>query len=91
MLEHAASGEQVDLDQRLKMRFDAAQVAPRCADAVNELYVFSGAQGIYRDHPINRAWLDINAGRNHVANNIGKIGRNLGGTMMGLENDDTFL
>lgn len=91
MLEHAASGEQVDLDQRLKMRFDAAQVAPRCAEAVNELYVFSGAQGIYRDHPINRAWLDINAGRNHVANNIGKIGRNLGGTMMGLENDDTFL
>ncbi len=91
MLEHAANGEVLDIDDRLKMRFDAAQVATRCGDCINELFQFSGAQGIFRDHPLNRAWLDINAGRTHVANNIGKFGRNLGGTMMGLENEDTFL
>ena len=28
---------------------DAALVAPKCAEAVNKLFVFSGAQGIYRD------------------------------------------
>ena len=50
-----------------------------------------GAQGIFKDHPLNRAWLDINAGRQHVANNPFKFGRNLGGTMMGQENSDFFL
>ena len=38
-----------------------------------------------------RAWLDINAGRQHVANNPFKFGRNLGGTMMGNDNSDFFL
>ena len=37
------------------------------------------------------AWLDINAGRQHVANNPFKFGRNVGGTMMGQDNADFFL
>lgn len=91
MFECIESGTELSIDERLKMRFDAVQAAPRCAEAVNDLFVYSGAQGILRSHPVNRAWLDINAGRNHVANNVGKIGRNVGGYMMGLENEDTFL
>lgn len=91
MLDAASKGAVLPIEERIKMRYDAALVAPKCADAVNQLFIYSGAQGIFRDHPINRAWLDINAGRTHVANNAGKLGRNLGGHMMGLENDDTFL
>jgi 3-hydroxy-9,10-secoandrosta-1,3,5(10)-triene-9,17-dione monooxygenase len=66
-------------------------VAPKCAGAINNLLVCTGAQGIFRDHPINRAWLDINAGRTHVANNVGKFGRNWGACLFGMENDDYFL
>ena len=91
MLEAARTGTLLPIEERIKMRYDAALVAPRCADAVNKLFVFSGAQGIHRDHPINRAWLDINAGRNHVANNVGKFARNLGSCLFGLEGDDYFL
>ena len=73
------------------MRYDASLVAPKCASAINELFIYSGAQGIYKSHPINKAWLDINAGRTHVANNVGKFGRNWGSCMFGAENEDFFL
>ena len=52
---------------------------------------WAGAQGVFKNHPINRAWLDINAGRTHVANNVGKFGRNWGASMFGAENEDFFL
>ncbi len=91
MVAAARSGRQLDIDTRIKMRFDAAAVSRKCADAINHMFNACGAQGIFRDHPLNRAWLDINAGRQHVANNPFKFGRNLGGTMMGLPNTDFFL
>jgi 3-hydroxy-9,10-secoandrosta-1,3,5(10)-triene-9,17-dione monooxygenase len=91
MVEAARSGQQLAIDERIKMRFDAALVARKCTDAINRMFISCGAQGIFRDHPLNRAWLDINAGRTHVANNPFKFGRNLGGTMMGCDNGDFFL
>lgn len=91
MVDAARAGRQLDIDTRIKMRFDAALVSRKCADAINQMFISCGAQGIFRDHPLNRAWLDINAGRTHVANNPFKFGRNLGGTMMGGANSDFFL
>lgn len=91
MQEKAEKGEVLEMQDRIKMRYDAALVAPKCAEAVNKMFIHSGVQGIYRDHPINRAWLDINAGRTHVANNMGKFARNWGSCMFGFEGDDYFL
>lgn len=91
MIAAAKGGEPLNIDERIKMRFDAAQVSRKCTDAINQMFISCGAQGIFRKHPLNRAWLDINAGRTHVANNPFKFGYNLGATMMGLENTDFFL
>jgi len=91
MVDAARTGQQLDINERIRMRFDAALVSRKCADAINQMFISCGAQGIFRDHPLNRAWLDINAGRTHVANNPFKFGRNLGGTMMGGANSDFFL
>jgi 3-hydroxy-9,10-secoandrosta-1,3,5(10)-triene-9,17-dione monooxygenase len=91
MLAAAEAGTTLDIDERIKMRFDASLVAGKCSDAINHMFIACGAQGIFRDHPLNRAWLDINAGRTHVANNPFKFGRNLGGTLMGGANTDFFL
>ena len=91
MVEAARSGAELAIDDRVKMRFDAALVARKCTEAINQMFISCGAQGIFKDHPLNRAWLDINAGRTHVANNPFKFGRNLGGTMMGGDNGDFFL
>lgn len=91
MMEAAVNSASLTIDQRIKMRFDASLVADKCSKAINDLFIFSGAQGIFKNHPVNKNWLDINAGRTHVANNLFKFGQNLGGTMMGLENEDFFL
>ena len=91
MLAAAREGTVLPIETRIKMRYEASMVAPKCAGAINNLLVCTGAQGIFRDHPINRAWLDINAGRTHVANNVGKFGRNWGACLFGMENDDYFL
>lgn len=91
MLDAARTGATLPMEDRIKMRFDASLVAGKCSDAINHMFIACGAQGIFRDHPLNRAWLDINAGRTHVANNLFKFGRNLGGTLMGQENTDFFL
>ena len=45
------------------MRFDAALVSRKCSDAINHMFTACGAQGIFRDHPLNRAWLDITASK----------------------------
>lgn len=91
MADAAARGETLPMDKRVKMRYDAALVAPSCAEAVNKLFIHSGVQGIYRDHPINRAWRDVNCGRTHVANYLGKFARNRGSCMFAMEGDDFFL
>ncbi|MCK5880270.1 MAG: flavin-dependent monooxygenase [Sinobacterium sp.] len=90
-VEAAKSGEELDINERIARRFNASRISKKCADAVNELFIACGAQGIFKGHPLNRAWLDINAGRSHVANNPSKYGRNLGGTLLGLDNTDFFL
>ena len=82
---------EVDINERIARRFNASRISRKCADAVNEMFIACGAQGIFKGHPLNRAWLDINAGRSHVANNPFKYGRNMGATMMGVENSDFFL
>ncbi len=90
-VENANSGGELDINERIRRRFNASLISKKCADSVNTLFIACGAQGIFKDHPLNRAWLDINAGRTHVANNPFKYGRNLGGTLMGQENTDFFL
>ena len=87
----AERGESLEMSERIQRRFHAASISKKCADAVNELFIACGAQGIFRGHPLNRAWLDINAGRQHVANNPFKFGRNLGATLLGAKNTDFFL
>ncbi len=87
----AKANEALDINERIARRYNASRISKKCADAVNELFIACGAQGIFKGHPLNRAWLDINAGRSHVANNPFKFGRNLGGTMLGLDNTDFFL
>lgn len=88
---HAKAKTELDINERIRRRFNASLISSKCADSVNKLFIACGAQGIFRGHPLNRAWLDINAGRTHVANNPFKFGRNLGATMMGQPNTDFFL
>ena len=91
MLERAQKGEPLSMPERVKMRYDSALVADKCAKAVGDLMFNSGASTIFRSHPINRAFRDIHTGRAHVANSPAKYAWNLGGVSMGQDSSDFFL
>ncbi|WP_375195359.1 flavin-dependent monooxygenase [Sphingobium sp.] len=91
LTEKARMGEQADLETRLHYRFQSAQISSRCCALISRIFAASGAEAIYRGNPIARAFCDIHAGRTHVANNPGIVGRNFGGVMLGAPNSDSFI
>jgi 3-hydroxy-9,10-secoandrosta-1,3,5(10)-triene-9,17-dione monooxygenase len=91
MMTTLRAGHELDLRERIHYRTQSAAVPQRCAELVSRLFHCAGAHGMYRSSPLTRYFLDIHCGRTHVANNLGKIGRNYGGVMFGLDNSDTFL
>ncbi|WP_016693467.1 acyl-CoA dehydrogenase family protein [Rhodococcus rhodochrous] len=51
-------------------RFQAAHIAPRCAELATELYRVAGGTGIYEDRPFGRYLADIQATQTHALNNF---------------------
>ena len=91
LTEKARAGEQADLETRLHYRFQSGQISGRCCALIARIFAASGAEAIYRGNPIARAFCDIHAGRAHVANNPGVVGRNFGGVLLGAPNSDSFI
>ncbi|MGZ7259812.1 hypothetical protein ACXWO8_09765, partial [Streptococcus pyogenes] len=52
---HAQQKNPPDINERIARRFNAARISRKCADAINDLFIACGAQGIFRGHPLNRA------------------------------------
>ncbi|NLP64877.1 acyl-CoA dehydrogenase family protein [Paraburkholderia sacchari] len=88
MMDAAEAGEQATVDDRLLYRFQSSQAPEICAHHVSRLLKSCGGSGIYSGHPVLRYFLDIHAGRAHVANYADPVGRNYGGFLCGLENKD---
>ena len=70
---------------------DLAPGYRRCAELITRIFYLSGAQGVIRSNPVARTFADIHTGRTHIANNPDKVGRNVGGVMLGAANTDTFI
>jgi 3-hydroxy-9,10-secoandrosta-1,3,5(10)-triene-9,17-dione monooxygenase len=81
----------IPLDQRVRYRFDSANAVVKCVAAVDALFAQSGGRAIFLGSPMLRFFLDAHAARAHYANNPDKPARNLGGTLLGLKNQDFFL
>ncbi|VVE70109.1 flavin-dependent monooxygenase [Pandoraea captiosa] len=89
MMTHAELGESAPIEDRLLYRYQSSQAPEICAHHVSRLLKSCGGSGIYTSHPIVRTFLDIHAGRAHVANYADPVGRNFGGVLCGLENKDS--
>ncbi|WP_157218811.1 flavin-dependent monooxygenase [Flavisphingomonas formosensis] len=91
LMTQARADQPFDLEERLLFRFQSAQILDRCAGLITRMFHAGGAQGVYRDGPLARAFADIHTGRTHVANNPDKVGRNFGGVLLGQANGDSFV
>lgn len=88
MVGHAKSGNQTPLEQKLLFKYQSAAVTDRCVDVAGKLFRSVGGSGLFDTHPFSRIYSDILTARQHVSNQSQVWGRNLGGTLMGLENSD---
>lgn len=91
MMAKVKSGEDVPHSDRVYYKYQASRVSRRCAELADELLLLSGARGIFLDNPIVRPWLDLKAGRAHIASNSNLAGQTLGGSFLGAPVMDTFL
>lgn len=91
MLSRVRSGREIDLQDRVRYRFESSQVVRRCAALCDDLMMLLGGRAIYMDSPLVRYWLDINAARAHVANDPALIGTSLGAMYLGETVNESFV
>lgn len=89
--EYAERGEQAPVPLRVRYRFESSHAADRCTKLVSTLFNATGGRAIFLGHPLQRAWLDVNAARAHYANNPDKPARNLGAVELTQPNTDFFI
>jgi 3-hydroxy-9,10-secoandrosta-1,3,5(10)-triene-9,17-dione monooxygenase len=80
---YAERRELPPLTLRQRYKVQSALAANRCADLAARLMRLAGAAGIYDIYPFARLLADVNAGRQHIANQVEMIARNAGATMLG--------
>ena len=89
--EMQANGWQPTMDQRVLYRYQASLVIDKCSEGIDTLFEVAGGRSVFNDNPLQNLWHDIRIARAHVANNPSPFARNLGSTLLGLDNTDFFL
>ncbi len=91
MMARAEAGDGFDVPTRVQWRYESAQAAARCCEAIEMLFTGSGGRAIFLDNPMQRYFQDIHAARAHYANNPDKPARNWGRVQFGQKTQDYFL
>lgn len=81
--DYGARAEVPPMPLRQQFKFQSASVSHRCAELATRLMRATGAAGIYDEQPFGRALADINAARQHIANQFEMVGRNFGVSILG--------
>lgn len=68
LMAHAERGEAIPMEKRTLYAYNSSTVVRRMADLVDDMVQLLGGRAIYKSSPIIQPWLDLNAGRAHVAN-----------------------
>jgi 3-hydroxy-9,10-secoandrosta-1,3,5(10)-triene-9,17-dione monooxygenase len=91
LMEIARTNADLAVERRVRFRYDSANAVAKCVEAVDLLFTASGGRAIFLGSPLLRFFLDVHAARAHYANNPDKPGRNFGGVLLDLKNQDFFL
>jgi 3-hydroxy-9,10-secoandrosta-1,3,5(10)-triene-9,17-dione monooxygenase len=76
-------GETIPMEKRAMFTYQSSTVVRRLADLVDAIVARLGSKALYTDSPIVQPWLDLNAGRAHVANDPGNRMGDVVSCMMG--------
>lgn len=91
MMDVVMSGGELELNDRIRYRYQASLVIERMCGAIDRLFDVAGGRSVFAGSPIQDIWNDLHCARSHVANNPVSFGRNLGNVSLGAENADVFI
>lgn len=91
LMNYAERGEAIPMEKRALYAYNSSSVVRRLADMADDMIQLLGGRAIYMTSPIIQPWLDLNAGRAHVANDPNNRTADVLGTMMGEAPAFTFL
>lgn len=90
LMAHAERGEAIPMEKRSLYAYNSSTVVRRLADLVDDMMQLLGGRAIYMTSEIIQPWLDINAGRAHVANDPSNRYADVVGSMFGEAPTFTF-
>lgn len=91
LMGYAERGEPIPMEKRAFFTYQSSNVVRRLADLVDDIVKLLGGRAIYMTSDIIQPWLDLHAGRAHVANDPSNRTADVIGTMLGEEPAFTFL
>lgn len=91
LMGYAERGEPIPMQKRAFFTYQSSNVVRRLADLVDDIVKLLGGRAIYMTSDIIQPWLDLHAGRAHVANDPSNRTADVIGTMLGEEPAFTFL
>ena len=91
LMGYAERGETIPMEKRTLYAYNSSAVVRRLADLVDDMMQLLGGRAIYMSSPIIQPWLDLNAGRAHVANDPNNRTLDVVGGLLGQEPTFTFL
>ena len=91
LMGYAERGEKIPMQKRTLFAYQSSTVVRRLADLADDMMKLLGGRAIYNTSPIIQPWLDLHAGRAHVANDPSNRTADLVGSMLGEEPKFTFL
>ena len=66
--DQVCAGEEITITQRQDWRRDQVRATDRMVSVIDELYRLSGANGVWKDKPLERFWRDLHTGAMHACN-----------------------
>lgn len=87
----AEAGKPIPMEKRALFAYNSSTVVRRLADLVDDIVQLLGGRAIYMTSEILQPWLDLHAGRAHVANDPANRVSDVVGTLLGEEPAFTFL
>ena len=91
LMGYAERGEPIPMQKRAFFTYQSSNVVRRLADLVDDIVKLLGGRAIYMTSEIIQPWLDLHAGRAHVANDPANRTADVVGTLLGEEPAFTFL
>lgn len=91
LMGYATRGEPIPMEKRALYAYNSSSVVRRLVDLIDDVVQQFGGRAIYMTSDIIQPWLDLNAGRAHVANDPNNRFGDVVGSMFGEAPTFTFL